>query len=110
MKLLHQVKNNSDIDKAKILIEAFGKSFIKYYGDQNLTFTFHVFMKHLIRDVLLHGSLSFHSMFSVESSLGYFRRKINGTRGLNTQYLISNLSCYKKKISFNQFFFKFKIH
>ena len=105
---MHQVKDRSDIQKAKVLIETFGKCFIKYYGDQNLTFTFHLVTKHLINDVLLHGSLSFHSMFSAESSLGYFRRKINGTRGLDTQYLISTFKRIKSIfIFFNSYF---KIH
>ena len=85
--MFHQLKKPSDIDNAETLIDTFGKCFIKYYGDQNLTFTFHCVTKHLITDVKLHGSLSCHSMFSAESSLGYFRKKLNGTRGLDNQYL-----------------------
>lgn len=68
----------------------FSKWFLVYYGEENRTYTFHCISKHLVDDVKLHGSLISHSMFSAESSLGYFRRCLNGTRGLNNQYIKRN--------------------
>lgn len=69
----------------------FSKWYIEYYGKDNLTFTFHCVSKHLIQDVKQHGSLLGHSMFSVESSLGYFKASLNGTRGFDSQYLKSKI-------------------
>ncbi|CAF1044042.1 unnamed protein product, partial [Brachionus calyciflorus] len=87
VKMLHQLRDRVDLRKAEDLIKVFSKWFITYYGEDNLTFTFHCISKHLVDDVKLHGSLISHSMFSAESSLGYFRRSLNGTRGLSAQYI-----------------------
>ena len=54
-------------------------------------FTFHCVSKHLINDVKLHGSLIGHSMFGLEGCLGYLRKTLKGTRGLDSQYIKSKL-------------------
>lgn len=77
------------IHKAGKLLKVFSKWYIKYYGQNNLTYTLHCLTKHLVDDVKLHGSLIGHSMFSVESCLGFYRNSLNGTRGLDSQFLKS---------------------
>lgn len=82
--------------KAEKLLAIFSHSFIKFYGSRNLTFTFHCLSKHLVQDVEKHGSLIGHSMFSLEGYLGYYRKSLNGTRGLDSQFIKSNIY-YKTK-------------
>lgn len=89
VKLIHKFRNISSIEKAKKLMDYFSKSFIKLYGDSNQTFTFHCISKHLIDDAKKHGSLFAHFMFSLEGSLGHFKYSLNGTRGLDTQFIKS---------------------
>jgi hypothetical protein len=47
----------------------------------------HAVVKHLIDDAKLHGSISQHSMFSAEGSLGIFKKAIKGNRGVGTQFI-----------------------
>lgn len=86
---MHKCPSETELSKAEKLLSIFSKWYIKYYGDENLTYTFHCISKHLIEDVKRHGSLCGHSMFSVESCLGYYRKSLNGTRGLDSQFMKS---------------------
>ena len=75
----------------------------KLYGQENLVFNVHTLL-HLIQDVKRHGSLSQHSMFALESSLGYFKKKIHGTTSLSSQFIkgiifLINLSHVTKNLS-----------
>ena len=58
--MLHQLRELDDLQNSKNLIDIFSKHFISYYGQENLTFTFHCVTKHLVDDVKLHGSLMSH--------------------------------------------------
>ena len=89
IRLLHKIKNNSDIGYAKKLLEEFGKVLPKLYGKGCQTFTLHTLVKHLHQDAERHGSLAEYSMFSIESSLGHFTRSINGQRGISSQFIES---------------------
>ena len=51
------------------------------------SYTLHAIAKHLLDDVILHGSLSQHSMFSSEGALGIFKKSIKGKRGVGTQFI-----------------------
>jgi hypothetical protein len=68
---------------------------IKHFGKEIETFTFHLTTKHLVEDVMHHGSLIGHSMFSLEGSLGFFNKTLHGNINLSEQYVKSN---YVKKI------------
>ena len=81
----------SNIEQARILLSCFSSSYITLYGEKHLSFTFHCLSKHLVDDVLHHGSLSSHSMFSLESTLGFLSRAVHGTRGFSNQYSKSKL-------------------
>ena len=83
---MHTIKSYNDIDAAELMINEFVFSTPYLYGNDTLTFNLHR-LRHLTQDVRNYGSLSFHSLFAPESFLGYFKRKIHGTRGLNTQYV-----------------------
>ena len=83
---MHSIKSDKDISTAELMINEFVSSTPLLYGNDTLTFNLHR-LRHLVQDVKNHGSLSFHSLFAPESFLGYFKRKIHGTRGLNTQYV-----------------------
>ena len=109
---MHSIKSEKDISAAEIMINEFVLSTSTLYGDDTLTFNLHR-LRHLTQDVKNHGSLSYHSLFAPESFLGYFKRKIHGTRGLNTQYVKGNFFFvkYLKKIfrlNLNYFFRDFK--
>ena len=41
-------------------------------------------------DVIRHGSLLSHSMFSLESALGFLSKSVHGTGGFSKQYAKSN--------------------
>ena len=69
----------------KILAE-FVFQFPKLYGESSIVFNIHT-LRHLIQDVKRHGSLSQHSMFSLESSLVYFKNKLHGTKSLSSQLI-----------------------
>ena len=62
-----------------------------------LYITFYLITKHLIDDFILHGSLISHSMFSLESLLGFLSKLVNGPRGLSKQYA-------KRSIFYNYLF------
>lgn len=86
---MHHYKSSQCIAKAKCLLLYFSSNFFKLFGDDLQTFTFHCLIKHLVIDAERHGSLAGHSMFSLEGSLGYFNRALNGTRGLPNQFIKS---------------------
>jgi hypothetical protein len=90
--MLHYIQDISNIEKAEKLLKEFSISYIKLYGEGNLTYTFHCLTKHLIDDVTKHGSLAMHSMFSFEGELGHSKESLNGTRGLANQYIKSKLA------------------
>lgn len=69
----------------------FETNFPKVLGTGVLTYTFHCLTKHLVSDCAEHGSLVGHFMFSLEGTLGHYRKHLNGTRGLSKQYIKSNL-------------------
>ena len=70
--------------------------FLKY-NFKNYQCTIHLITKHLIDDFILHGSLISHSMFSLESLLGFLSKLVNGPRGLSKQYA-------KRSIFYNYLF------
>ena len=63
-----------------------------YGGNECLTYTFHTVVKHLVDDVLMHGSLISHSMFSVEGAFGTLKKTLHGTIGFSTQFIDSKKS------------------
>ena len=83
------MRAKSEIPSAKLLLDFFSESYVRLYGLSSSIFTFHIISKHLIEDVVRHGSLSSHSMFSLEGCLGYFRSSLNGTRGFSNQFIRS---------------------
>ena len=85
IKLLHDA-TELNIEHAKGLLHCWSSTYISLYGEKHLTLTFHLISKHLIDDVILHGSLSSHSMFSLESLLGFLSKSVHGTRGFSQQY------------------------
>ena len=88
--MLHRVENEQDICNARQLIDCFANSFCRLYdGSNRLTFTFHCIAHHLVDDVVRHGSLVGHSMFSIEGAFGVLIRSLNGTRGLTKQIIES---------------------
>jgi hypothetical protein len=90
VRMLHVVKRGKkDIKSATKLIDLFKKHLIEYYGNKVLTHNMHIFISHFVDDTIKHGSQSQHSMFSFESSLGYFKRTLNGNRGLHSQFITS---------------------
>ena len=81
----------------EVLLELFRMKSIKHFGKEIETFTFYLTAKHLVEDVMHHGSLIGHSMFSLEfsGSLGFFNKTLHGNINLSEQYVKSN---YDKKI------------
>ena len=90
---MHTVKNDENLKIAEKLLAEFVFQFPKLYGESSMVFNIHT-LRHLIQDVKRHGSLSQHSMFSVEGSLGYFKNKLHGTRNLSSQ-LVKGLNMKK---------------
>ena len=83
--MLHTIKKPMNVKLSKNLIDSFCISLPNLYGQDCLTYTLH-----LVDDAMKHGSLSFHSMFSAEGCLGYFKRAIKGNRGISKQFIKSN--------------------
>jgi hypothetical protein len=78
---------------AKRLLKDFEESFVILYGKKYQTYTLHLVCNHLADDAKVHGSLAHHSMFSIESAMGYFRRQIKGNRGESEQFMRGNFNC-----------------
>ena len=78
--------NSLNIEHARGLLHCWPRTYIELYGEKHLTFTFHLVSKHLVDDVIHHGSLTSHSMFSFESTLGFISKAVHGTRGFSQQY------------------------
>ena len=93
--MLHKIKKGSDIGEAKQFFAEFGKVLPKLYGKSCQTFTLHTLVKHLHQDAERHGSMTEHSMFSLESSLGHFTKFLKGYRGISLQFIESNLKIQK---------------
>ena len=92
IRLLHRVEEENDINLARKLIDCFSDSFCHLYdGNSRLTYTFHSVAHHLVDDVIKHGSLVGHSMFSIEGTFGLLIRSLNGTRGLTKQMIESTI-------------------
>jgi hypothetical protein len=92
--MLHVIKRREkDIECSSILIDTFKKKLIDYYGEKVLTQNIHILLNHLVDDAKKHGSHSQHSMFSFESSLGYYKRALNGNRGLQSQFISGKFIC-----------------
>ena len=90
---MYFVKDTGIFDYCETLLKFFTESSILIFGeDQVQTFTFHLLTKHLINDVKKHGSLLGHSLFSLESTAGYFKNTLNGTVNLSEQYIQSKKS------------------
>lgn len=91
VRMLHYITDSTEnvIRSSKDVLDYFVKDYIKLYGVDHQSFTLHCISKHLIDDVKAHGSLIGHSMFHVESSFGYYKSRINGTRGFAGQYIKS---------------------
>ena len=89
IKKLHYLKDKSQIAVARELLDCFSSTYVTLYGKTSCTFTFHVLSKHLINNVIQHGSLCTHSMFSLEGNLGYIEKSLSGTRGFSKQYINS---------------------
>jgi len=68
------------------LLHCWSRNYIELFGENHLTFTFHLVSKHLVDDVIHHGLLTSHSMFSLESTLGFLSKAAHGTRGFSQQY------------------------
>jgi hypothetical protein len=68
---------------------------VQLYGEQFQTYTLHLVCNHLADDAKLHGSLAHHSMFSIESAMGAFRKHIQGNRGESEQFIKG----WKRRIS-----------
>ena len=81
-----------NIEHARGLLHCLFRAYIDLYGEKNLSFTFHMATKHLVDDVVHHGSLISHSIFSLESTLEFLSRAIYGTRGFSNQYVKGNYS------------------
>jgi hypothetical protein len=73
--------------KAKRLLKEFEESNIVLYCKEYQTYTLHLVCNHLADDAKVHVSLAHHSMFSIESAMGYFRRQIKGNRGESEQFM-----------------------
>jgi hypothetical protein len=89
MRLLYIVKDTGIFDYCESLLKLFSKSSLRVFGEEFQTFTFHLLTKHLIDDVKKHGSLLGHSLFSLESTAGYYKNTLNGTVNLSEQYIQS---------------------
>ena len=89
IRFLHTVEKPMNVKLAKNLINSFCISLPNLYGEDCLTYTLHLVRHHLVDDAIRHGSLSFHSMFSAEGCLGYFKRAIKGNRGISKQFIKS---------------------
>lgn len=87
--LLHKVERREHIETAAKLLSIFVSDYVTLYGKESQSFTFHLISKHMIEDVKKHGSLIGHSMFSIESTMGFLKAKLHGTRGLTEKYLKS---------------------
>jgi hypothetical protein len=88
IKLLYKTTQEK-IELAQVLLEKFCESYPRLYGQNNLTYNYHVISNHLIDDVKSHGSLIGHSMNSFESLFGFLLNSVHGTRGIGNQYVTS---------------------
>jgi hypothetical protein len=84
---LHTIQSDEDIKNGKELIKLFMNQYVSLYGEEHQTYTFHAVVNHLADDAALHGSLSQHSMFSLESTLGIFKNYIKGNKGVPSQFI-----------------------
>jgi len=88
MRELYIVKDKGLFDYCEALLKFFSKSSLKIFGEDKIhTFTFHLLTQRLIDDVKEHGSLIGVSLFSLESTNGYFNNTLNGTVNLSEQYI-----------------------
>ena len=78
------------IAKAQSLLYFFGINFQTLYGEHSLSFNLHTLVFHWTEDVVRHGSSSLHTMFNLESTLGYVTKKIKGNQGVSNQIITSN--------------------
>ena len=93
MRELYIVKDTGIFDYCEALLKFFLKSSLKIFGEDKIhTFTFHLLTQRLIDDVKKHGSLIDDSLFSLESTAGYFNNTLNGTVNLSEQYIQSKES------------------
>ncbi len=83
---MHTIHNLDDIEKAGKMLKMFEKGYETIYGYEHLTFTIHAIGSHLADDAKKYGSLSQHSMFSIEGVLGIFKNYIQGSRGAPEQF------------------------
>lgn len=86
VRLLHVSSSAQALSQASKLMRYFELNYAGTFGADLQTYTFHCLTKHLIRDTELHGCLSSHSIFSLEGSLGYYRRSLHGTNGFCHQF------------------------
>ena len=80
-------RGDDDLRDAVLLMSIFEKDLNNYYDEEILTQNMHILLNHFIEDAQNHESHSQHSMFSFESSLGYFKRSLHGNRGLHSQFI-----------------------
>ena len=84
---MHTLKSKQNVEIAKYLLKKFSYSYVDLYGEENQTYTFHALVYHLADSALNHGSLSEHSMFPLEGTLGLFKEYIKGNRGIGVQFI-----------------------
>ena len=87
---MHTLTDLQNLKIADKLLTEFVNQIPKLYGETTLVFNVHT-LRHLIQDVKRHGSLSQHSMFALEGSSGYFKKKIHGTTSLSSQFIKGKL-------------------
>jgi hypothetical protein len=88
VRMLHYMeRGDDDIKDSILLMDLFKQDLKEYYGENTLTQNMHILLNHFIHDARKHGSHSQHSMFSFESSLGYYKRSLHGNRGLHSQFM-----------------------
>ena len=92
IRALHTIYDCQQIQFASYLLKMFKETLAEFYHEQIVTYNFHVLNEHLINDATIHGSISQHSMFSLESSLGYFKRALHGNRGISNQIIESKVN------------------
>ncbi len=69
---------------------------MQLYGPFNATLTFHLLTEHFVEDTIRHGSSIGHSAYSLEGTLGFITRSLNGTRGFSNQFIQSNFKEFKQ--------------
>jgi hypothetical protein len=87
---LHTLENLQKATEAKNMLQLFGFSYANLYGLDTQTYTLHAITHHLADDASLYGSLSEHSMFSLESEFGLSVRALKGNRGFINQIIRSH--------------------